>query len=119
MFKEYWGLQDDVDHWKLGAANASPWFAAALIGCPLSLPVNYWFGRRGGLMAASALIFASSVAAIFTHNWVELTCVRIVNGLGKWQYIYYNLCSQMYLLYLRKVWVSRPFQLPFLLVRLL
>ncbi|KAH6891067.1 hypothetical protein B0T10DRAFT_605400 [Thelonectria olida] len=71
-----------TEDWQLGAANGSPWFFAALVGCPLSLPINYWFGRRGGMAVAAFLIFASSIGAIFVRTWLQLFCVRIVNGIG-------------------------------------
>lgn len=84
FYRDQWNLGgDDADvTWRLGATNAAAWFAAALIGCPLSLPINYYYGRRGGLVAASLLILLSSVAAIFCHGWVALLGVRIINGLG-------------------------------------
>lgn len=84
FYREQWGLDGpDTDvRWRLGGTNAAAWFAAALVGCPLSLPINYYFGRRGGLIAASILIFASSVAAIFAQAWGVLLGIRIVNGLG-------------------------------------
>ncbi|ODA76026.1 hypothetical protein RJ55_08308 [Drechmeria coniospora] len=89
LYTTQWGLgpsgdgeESHGDDWRLGAANASPWFFAALVGCPLSLPVNYWFGRRGGISVAASLIIVSSIAAIFVENWQQLFCVRIVNGIG-------------------------------------
>ncbi|RCI11556.1 hypothetical protein L249_7568 [Ophiocordyceps polyrhachis-furcata BCC 54312] len=83
LYAEAWHLSpnQNVD-WLLGAANASPWFVAALVGCPLSLPINYWFGRRGAIATAAFLILASSVGAIFTDTWQQVFCIRIVNGLG-------------------------------------
>ena len=76
------GGQGQPDDWRLGAANASPWFFAALVGCPLSLPINYWYGRRGGIGVAAFLIFCSSVGAIFATTWTQLFGVRVLNGLG-------------------------------------
>ncbi|PNY23417.1 polyol transporter [Tolypocladium capitatum] len=89
LYSDEWGLTSTSpgtgqsrDDWRLGVANASPWFCAALFGCPLSLPINYWFGRRGGISLAAFLILGSSIGAVFATTWTELTCVRIVNGLG-------------------------------------
>ncbi|GJN71510.1 sugar transporter [Purpureocillium lilacinum] len=72
LYDNQWGLttteadqRSESDDWRLGAANASPWFVAALIGCPLSLPINY-----------------CSVGAVFAKTWIDLMCVRIINGLG-------------------------------------
>ncbi|KAG6040342.1 hypothetical protein E4U41_000848 [Claviceps citrina] len=89
LYKSQFGLTEGSipgavtsDDWKLGAANASPWFFAALVGCPLSLPINYWFGRRGGIGVAAFMILCSSTAAIFATSWTALFGIRIVNGVA-------------------------------------
>ncbi|CAM1503838.1 Fc.00g014290.m01.CDS01 [Cosmosporella sp. VM-42] len=92
LVKASWGFQDDTMFklgkpvsnaaWELGAANGSPWFFAAFFGCPLSIPINYWFGRRGGIAIAAFFILASSVGAVFVTNWKEMFCVRVFNGIG-------------------------------------
>lgn len=69
--------------WKLGAANASPWFAAAIIGAPSSLLLNFWVGRRGAITVAALMILASSLGSAYVTSWQQLLCVRIVNGVGK------------------------------------
>jgi hypothetical protein len=74
------GIQPD--DWKLGAANASPFFFAALLGCWLSLPINDRIGRRGAMAVAGCLIFGSSLGAAFCRNWIALFSVRIINGIG-------------------------------------
>lgn len=45
IFLPEWGFDPDSERrpisgndWRLGVANASPWFFAAIVGCPLSLP---------------------------------------------------------------------------------
>ncbi|KAF4910171.1 putative polyol transporter 1 [Colletotrichum fructicola] len=76
---------DDLQNgkvWKLGAMNAAPYLAAALLGAPLSLPLNYWMGRRGAIAFAASFIFASSLASAFIHTWDQLLGVRIINGIG-------------------------------------
>ncbi|OTA06064.1 hypothetical protein A9Z42_0067840 [Trichoderma parareesei] len=89
LYREEWGLRRDLgpddtsaDNWKLGAANAAPFFFAALIGCPLALPINYWFGRRGGICVAALLIFASSLGAAYARTWYHLLGIRAINGVG-------------------------------------
>lgn len=69
--------------WQLGAMNSAPFLAAALVGAPMSLPLNYWMGRRGAIAVAAALIFVSSLASGFVHTWQQLLGVRIINGLGE------------------------------------
>jgi len=71
-----------ADDWKLGAANASPFFFAAALGCPLALPVNHYLGRKGGMIIAASLIFASSLASAFATDWHQLFGIRLVNGIG-------------------------------------
>ncbi|KAI1472691.1 uncharacterized protein F4812DRAFT_21467 [Daldinia caldariorum] len=71
-----------LDDWKLGATNASPFFFAALLGCWLSLPLNDLIGRRGAIAVAACLIFASSLGSAWCSTWQALLCVRIVNGIG-------------------------------------
>ena len=71
------------DEWKLGAANASPFLFAAALGCPLALPINDLFGRRGAMAIAAVLIFASSLGVVFVHHWYELFGVRVINGVGQ------------------------------------
>lgn len=68
--------------WKLGAANASPFLFAAVIGCPLALPINHLVGRRGAMVVAALLILASSLGSAFCRNWYSLFGVRVINGLG-------------------------------------
>ncbi|KAM0254516.1 hypothetical protein ACHAQJ_006736 [Trichoderma viride] len=87
LYREEWGLHEHASHdssenWKFGATNAAPFFVAAFIGCPLALPINYWFGRRGGICVAALLIFASSLGAAFAKTWYQLLGIRILNGIG-------------------------------------
>ncbi|KAK4074068.1 hypothetical protein Trihar35433_3542 [Trichoderma harzianum] len=87
LYKEEWGLHEHIkpsssDNWKFGATNAVPFFVAALVGCPLSLPINYWFGRRGGICVAAFLILAGSIGAAFAKTWYQLFGIRIINGIG-------------------------------------
>ncbi|KAL1877971.1 hypothetical protein Daus18300_002325 [Diaporthe australafricana] len=68
--------------WKLGAANSSPFFAAAIIGAPSAFLLNFWVGRRGAITVAALMILASSLGSAFVTSWWQLLCVRIVNGVG-------------------------------------
>ncbi|KAM0284162.1 hypothetical protein ACHAQH_002152 [Verticillium albo-atrum] len=70
------------DDWKLGAANASPFLFAALLGCPLALPVNHYLGRKGGVAIAAFLIFVTSIASAFATTWYHLFGIRLINGIG-------------------------------------
>ncbi|VUC26145.1 unnamed protein product [Clonostachys rosea] len=68
--------------WEIGGMNASPYLTAAIVGAPISLPTNYYIGRRGALIVSAMLIIASSVASAFCHNWAQLLGVRIIGGVG-------------------------------------
>jgi MFS family permease len=72
-----------TDDWKLGAANASPYLSAALLGCWLALPINDRVGRRGAMAIAAGLIFASSLGAAFCTTWQQLLGIRVINGIGQ------------------------------------
>lgn len=69
-------------NWKLGAANSAHFFAAAVIGCWVSLPINDRIGRRGSMAVAAILILISSAGAAGCNTWVQLFGVRIINGIG-------------------------------------
>ncbi|KAI3396537.1 hypothetical protein diail_12061, partial [Diaporthe ilicicola] len=69
--------------WKLGAANSSPFFAAAIVGAPSALMLNFWVGRRGAITVAALMILASSLGSVWVTSWWQLMCVRIVNGVGQ------------------------------------
>jgi hypothetical protein len=56
-------LDPDKSYWRLGGMNASPFLAAANLGAPLSLPVNYCIGRRVALGLSGVHIIASSLVS--------------------------------------------------------
>ncbi|KAF5643157.1 myo-inositol transport ITR1 [Fusarium sp. NRRL 52700] len=68
--------------WTSGAMNAMPFLTAALIGSPMSLPINICIGRRGALTISALLIIASSIGSAFCETWLELLLVRIIAGVA-------------------------------------
>ena len=80
--KQLAGTENRDFEWQLGAANAAPWFSAALLGCWISLPLNDRVGRRGSIAVAAILIFISSIGSAFCRRWYQLFAVRIINGIG-------------------------------------
>ncbi|KAL9010500.1 MAG: hypothetical protein Q9173_004572 [Seirophora scorigena] len=74
--------QDSDDFWILGLVNAAPYFAAALIGCWLSHPLNYRIGRRGTIFFAAWFCFLSVLGSACTQTWVQLFICRILLGVG-------------------------------------
>ncbi|KAG8666899.1 hypothetical protein FPOAC1_011721 [Fusarium poae] len=73
---------DSIAQWQLGAMNAIPFLMAAFPGAPLSLPVNYCFGRRGALGLSALLIIASSIGSAFAKTWQQVLGARIVGGIA-------------------------------------
>ncbi|KFY40063.1 hypothetical protein V494_03674 [Pseudogymnoascus sp. VKM F-4513 (FW-928)] len=70
------------DQWIVGLTNAAPFLFAAILGCPLVDPINRRCGRKGTILVAAVLIFASSLGSAFSNNWVQLFVCRIFNGIG-------------------------------------
>ncbi|KAF5538019.1 myo-inositol transport ITR1 [Fusarium phyllophilum] len=68
--------------WTSGAMNAMPYFTAALLGSPMSLPINICIGRRGALTISAFLIIASSIGSAFCQTWYQLLLVRIIAGVA-------------------------------------
>ncbi|KLO93135.1 sorbitol transporter [Fusarium fujikuroi] len=68
--------------WTSGAMNAMPYFTAALLGSPMSLPINICIGRRGALTVSAFLIIASSIGSAFCQTWLQLLLVRIIAGVA-------------------------------------
>ena len=82
----------DSARWALGATNAMPFLASAVLGCWISNPVNDRLGRRGAMMAAAVLVLISSLVSGLcllipieyrSGRWKVLIAVRVVNGLGR------------------------------------
>ncbi|ENH67113.1 Putative metabolite transport protein ywtG [Fusarium oxysporum f. sp. cubense race 1] len=75
-------LPKGEETWTSGAMNAMPYFTAALLGSPMSLPINICIGRRGALTVSAFLIIASSIGSAFCQTWLELLLVRIIAGVA-------------------------------------
>ncbi|RSL61874.1 hypothetical protein CEP53_004929 [Fusarium sp. AF-6] len=71
-----------ITKWQLGSMNAIPFLTAAFPGAPLSLPINYCYGRRGALGISALLIIASSLGSTFASTWQQVLCARIVGGIA-------------------------------------
>ncbi|KAK8065967.1 sugar transporter [Apiospora hydei] len=76
------GQEPPAPVWRLGAANASPFLFAAVVGCFVSLPINDLVGRRGAMAVAAVLIFGSSLGSAWCRTWGTLFGVRAINGIG-------------------------------------
>ncbi|KAF4541818.1 Sugar/inositol transporter [Lasiodiplodia theobromae] len=72
----------ESDVWILGVVNAAPYFAASMLGCWISDPLNNYTGRRGTIFFSAIFCFASVIGAAFTQNWIQLFFCRCLLGIG-------------------------------------
>nr|POF12771.1 putative polyol transporter 3 [Quercus suber] len=71
------------DAWIFSIVNAATYFAAALVGCWLSDPLNeYFFGRRSAIFVSACIILASVIGGACSHTWQELLACRVILGIG-------------------------------------
>ncbi|KAL9137568.1 MAG: hypothetical protein Q9175_001222 [Cornicularia normoerica] len=69
-------------NWIFGLVNAAPYFAAALVGCWFSHPLNHRVGRRGTIFVSAIFCFASVIGSAFTQTWPQLFVCRLLLGIG-------------------------------------
>lgn len=77
------GTRDyDKNNWLVGLVNAAPYIAAALFGCWLSDPLNYYLGRRGTIFFSAVFCFFPVIGSAFSQDWVQLFICRLLLGIG-------------------------------------
>ena len=72
----------DRNNWLVGLVNSAPYMCAALVGCWLSHPLNYYFGRRGTIFFSACFCFIAPIGSAFTQNWPQLFICRVLLGVG-------------------------------------
>ncbi|RXW19746.1 hypothetical protein EST38_g6115 [Candolleomyces aberdarensis] len=72
----------DRNDWIIGLINAGPYIATCLIGCWLTDPLNYYFGRRGTLFWCGIFCTFSVIGQAFAQTWEQLFVCRLLLGLG-------------------------------------
>lgn len=65
-----------------GLVNAAPYLACAVLGCWLTHPLNYVFGRRGTIFVTCVVSSLACVWQAFTNSWEHLFVARFVMGIG-------------------------------------
>lgn len=71
------------DAWKFSSVNAACYFAASLVGCWLSDPLNeIFFGRRSAICFSAVIILAAAVGGACVRTWQELLASRVIIGIG-------------------------------------
>ncbi|KAK0220814.1 hypothetical protein EDD85DRAFT_275555 [Armillaria nabsnona] len=68
--------------WIVGAINAAPYIACALLGCWLTDPLNNYLGRRGTIFVCGIFCTITVIGSAFCHKWPQLIVCRLFLGLG-------------------------------------
>ncbi|EOD52051.1 putative sugar transporter protein [Neofusicoccum parvum UCRNP2] len=70
------------DSWLVGVVNAGPYIGSAFIGCWLSDPCNYYFGRRGTIFISAVFCVITPIGGALCQTWAELFITRLLMGIG-------------------------------------
>ncbi|KAF7189925.1 putative polyol transporter 6 [Pseudocercospora fuligena] len=70
------------DSWLVGVVNAGPYLGSAFIGCWLSDPCNFYFGRRGTIFISAIFCLITPIGGALTQTWEELFITRLLMGIG-------------------------------------
>jgi sugar porter (SP) family MFS transporter len=83
-FHKVFGIDDTAlrDTFIVGVVNAAPYIASSLVGCWLSDPLNYYFGRRGAIFFSAIFCLLPVLGSAFTQTWQELLACRLLLGIG-------------------------------------
>lgn len=83
-FPRAYGIDSDSIHDKLivGLVNAAPYIGTSLVGCWLSDPLNYHFGRRGAIFASANFCLWPVLGSAFCNTWPRLLICRLLMGVG-------------------------------------
>ncbi|KAB5583687.1 hypothetical protein GE09DRAFT_947106, partial [Coniochaeta sp. 2T2.1] len=83
-FPDVFGIGGETDHdtFLVGLVNAAPYIGASLIGCWLSDPINYYFGRRGTIFFSAHFCFWPVIGSAFCQTWPQLLACRLLMGIG-------------------------------------
>lgn len=71
-----------IDPWIVGLVNAAPYYAAAFIGCWMSDPLNFHFGRRATIFISAIFCLFSVIGSGLSQTWEQLLVTRILMGMG-------------------------------------
>ncbi|KAM7199603.1 Sugar transporter domain containing protein [Rhypophila sp. PSN 637] len=76
------GGDSQRDTYLVGLVNAAPYIGSAFIGCWLSDPVNYYFGRRGAIFFSAHFCLWPVIGSAFSRTWEQLLVNRLLMGIG-------------------------------------
>ncbi|EON61729.1 hypothetical protein W97_00945 [Coniosporium apollinis CBS 100218] len=72
----------DRDNWLVGLVNAGPYIGSAFLGCWLSDPCNYYFGRRGTIFISAVFCVLTPIGGACSQTWEQLLITRLLMGIG-------------------------------------
>lgn len=70
------------DSWLVGLVNAGPYIGSAFLGCWLSDPCNFYFGRRGTIFISAVFCLITPIGGAVSQTWEQLFITRILMGIG-------------------------------------
>jgi MFS family permease len=76
------GTKSTHDTLLVGLVNSAPYIGSSFVGCWLSDPLNFYFGRRGTIFIAAIFCFFPVLGSAFTQSWVQLFICRLLLGFG-------------------------------------
>jgi MFS family permease len=66
------------DNLIVGVVNAGPYIGSAFMGCWLSDPCNYYFGRRGTIFISAVFCLLTPIGGALSQTWYELFITRLL-----------------------------------------
>ncbi|KAJ9635352.1 hypothetical protein H2201_008745 [Coniosporium apollinis] len=72
----------DRDNWLVGLVNAGPYIGSAFLGCWVSDPCNYYFGRRGTIFISAVFVVLTPIGSAVSQTWEQLFIIRLLMGIG-------------------------------------
>ena len=76
------GSTSGKDTLLVGLVNSGPYIGASFVGCWLSDPMNFYFGRRGTIFVPALFCFLPVIGSACTQSWPKLFICRILLGFG-------------------------------------
>ncbi|KAI6898421.1 MFS transporter [Hortaea werneckii] len=70
------------DSWLVGLVNAGPYIGSAFLGCWLSDPCNFYFGRRGTIFISAIFCLLTPIGGAVSQTWEQLFITRLLMGIG-------------------------------------
>jgi MFS family permease len=83
-FPTVFGIGDEntKDTLLVGLVNAAPYIGSSFVGCWISDPLNYYFGRRGTIFISALFCFFPIIGSAVCQTWEQLFVCRLLLGLG-------------------------------------